>query len=199
MGYPHPTAQPRRRRRPRRPRPRICLRKGCGQRYLPRRWNQRYCQDPECHRQLRRWQAARRQARRRQNADAKTQHAQAEQARRQRAQRPAPLPQTSTKPEVTPARGHAAKLFLPFPLCDRPGCFNPPLKSVRNPAHYCGPTCHQAMHRVRDRERKWRFRLRFRTQRLRQQEYAAAHARHARHARQPDHTAQTTSASAPPP
>ncbi len=123
VGCPHSNAQPRRRRRPRRPRPRICLRQGCGHRYLPRRWNQRYCQDPECRRQLRRWQAARRQARRRQHQAAKAQHAQAERARRQRA---ASLPQAPAKPAVTPARGHAAKIFLPSSLCDRPGCFEPP-------------------------------------------------------------------------
>jgi hypothetical protein len=174
VGCPHSNAKPRRRRRPRRPRPRICLRKGCGRPYLPRRWNQRYCQDPDCRRQLRRWQAARRQARRRQHQAAKTQHAQAERARRQRV---ASLPQPSTKPEVAPARGHAAKIFLPLPLCDRPGCYEPPMKSVRSPAHFCGPTCRWAVHRVRDRERKWRSRSRFRTQRARAREYAAARAR----------------------
>jgi hypothetical protein len=51
------------------------------------------------------------------------------------------------------------------------------MKSVRNSAHYCGPACHRAMHRVCDRERKWNFRRRFRTQRLRAREYAAARVR----------------------
>jgi hypothetical protein len=189
VGCPYRNAPSRRRRRPRRPRPRICLRQGCGHRYLPRRWNQRYCQDPECRRQLRRWQAARRQARRRQDQAAKTQHAQAERARRQHA---ASLPQPPIKPEVTPARGHAAKIFLPLPLCDRPGCYDPPLKSVRNSAHYCGPACHRAVHRVSDRERKWRSRRRFRTQRARQQEYATARARRPS---PPDNTTKATSLS----
>ena len=174
MGCPHRNAKPRCRKRPRRLRPRICLRQGCGHRYWPRRWNQRYCQDPECRRQLRRWQAARRQARRRQNTTAKIQHAQAEHARRQRA---SSVPQTPKKPPVTPTRGHAAKIFLPLPFCHRPGCYELPLTSVRNPAHFCGPACRQAVHRVRDRERKWRSRRRFRIQRARQQEYAAARAR----------------------
>ena len=61
--------------RGRRPRLRICLRKRCGRRYQPQCWNQRYCQEPECHRQVRRWQAARRQAKHRQDALAKAQHA----------------------------------------------------------------------------------------------------------------------------
>jgi hypothetical protein len=96
----------------RRPRPRICLRKGCGRNYQPRRWNQRYCQEPECRRQVRRWQAARRQAKHRQDALAKARHAQAECARRQRAKAAS---QAVQHPEVAPARGHAAETFFPLP------------------------------------------------------------------------------------
>lgn len=106
---------------PRRPRARICLRKGCGQKYLPRRWNQRYCQDPECLRELRRWQAAKRQARRRQHETVKTQHAQAQRARRQRA---ATSPQPPKLPVVAPARGHAAKIFFPFFCATGPVAMN---------------------------------------------------------------------------
>lgn len=29
--------------------------------------------------------------------------------------------------------GHAARSFLPTPFCDRPGCYEPPLKSGRKP------------------------------------------------------------------
>jgi hypothetical protein len=97
--------------RGRRPRPRICLRKGCGRKYQPRRWNQRYCQDPRCQREVRRWQAAQRQARHRQDADVKARHAQAQRARRQRAKSTS---QTLESPEVTPARGHTAGTFFPL-------------------------------------------------------------------------------------
>jgi hypothetical protein len=93
----------------RRPRPRMCLRKGCGQKYQPRCWNQRYCQDPECQRQVRRWQAARRQAKRRLDAEAKAKHAEAQRLRRQRAQS---MPQALKDAEVAVARGHAAKIFF---------------------------------------------------------------------------------------
>ena len=103
----------RRRASPRRPRARICLRKGCGQKYLPRCWNQCYCQDPECLREVRRWQAAKRQAKRRQDEAVKAQHAQDQRARRQRA---TPAPQTPKPPAVAAARGHAAKIF-PQLLC----------------------------------------------------------------------------------
>ncbi len=110
MGNGQATPKHRTSTRGRRPRPRICLRKGCGRKYRPRRWNQRYCQDSQCQREVRRWQAARRQARHRQHADAKARHAQAEKTRRQRAKS---APQAVESPEVTPARGHAAESFFP--------------------------------------------------------------------------------------
>jgi hypothetical protein len=161
----------------RRPRARICLRKGCGCKYQPRRWNQRYCQDPECQRLLRRWQAARRQARRRQDEAAKSEHAKAERARRARRRRISPSPQPPKAPEVTAARGHAAKIFSPTPLCDRPGCHEVPPKSGRSQSHYCDDGCRQAVQRVLARERKWQVRGTFRGQRVREREYQAARTR----------------------
>jgi hypothetical protein len=107
--------------RARRPRARICLRKGCGRKYQPRCWNQRYCQDAECQRQVRRWQAAQRQAKRRRDAEAKAQHAAAERARRQRAQS---VPQAPKKAEVAAARGHAAKVFFRLPCAPGRGAMN---------------------------------------------------------------------------
>jgi hypothetical protein len=109
--------------RGRRPRRRTCLRKGCEAKYVPRRWNQRYCQDPECRRQVRRWQAARRQAKHRQDAAVKARHAQAERERRQRAKA---APKASENPEVTPARGHAAENFFPFPYAIAQAATKPP-------------------------------------------------------------------------
>ena len=112
MGALHVKGKPHCPARGRRPRPRPCLRKGCGRAYQPRRWNQRYCQEPECRREVRRWQAARRQAKYRQEADAKARHAQAERERRQRVKAAS---QAIQQPEVTPARGHAAETFFPLP------------------------------------------------------------------------------------
>jgi hypothetical protein len=176
----------------RRPRTRVCLRKGCGRKYQPRRWNQHYCQDPECLRLVRRWQAAKRQAKRRQDEAAQSQHAEAERVRRQRI--PA-SPQAPKPPEIAAARGHAANIFSPTPLCDRPGCHEPPLKSGRSQARYCCSSCRQAVRRVVDRERKWQFRGTFRGRRAREQEYQAARAR--RRGEQPD-TVSATSARAEP-
>ena len=153
---------------------RVCLRKGCGRKYQPWRWNQRYCQDPECLRLVRCWQAAKRQAKRRQDEAAQSQHAEAERVRRQRA---TSLPQEPKPPDVGAARGHAATIFPPTPLRDRPGCHEPPLKSGRSQARYCCPACRQAVGRVLDRERKWQCRGTFQGRRARAQEYQAARAR----------------------
>jgi hypothetical protein len=109
-------AGPSRSARGRRPRARVCLRKGCGCKYQPRRWNQRYCQAAECLREVRRWQAARRQTERRADAAAQAQHADAERARRERVRSALAesASQTAPCPDVTPARGHAAEAARDF-------------------------------------------------------------------------------------
>jgi hypothetical protein len=174
VGCRHVKPKCRRRASARRPRARICLRKGCGRTYQPRSWNQRYCQDAECLREVRRWQAARRQAKRRQDEAAKAEHAEAQRARRKRTTSSTQPPRT---PQVVAARGHAAKILLPNPMCARPGCHEPVLKSIGNSARYCCPACRQALRRVLDRERKWRLRSTFQGRRVRAREYAAARAR----------------------
>jgi hypothetical protein len=170
------TGKHRRRARGRRPRPRNCLRKGCTRKYQPRCHHQRYCQDPECRRELRRWFAARRQAQRRKDADVTIQHAEAEKARRQRLKSAS---QSIENPELAPARGHAAQIFLSLPLCDRPGCHEHPVKSRRNRARYCCPACRQAVRNVLDRERKWHSRNTSDGRKRRAVEYQAAKARRA--------------------
>jgi hypothetical protein len=172
----------------RRPRPRRCLRKGCERTYTPRRWNQRYCQDSECRRLVRRWQAAKR----RQDDAVKARHAQAQQARRRRT---ISSPQPPIEPEVAAARGHAAKIFSPTPICDRPGCHEMPPKSGRNQAKYCCPACRQAVYQVLDRERKWLKRGTFQGRCARQREYQAARARRCG---EPGDSAHATSPRSPP-
>jgi len=155
VGIDQVTGNRRRRARGRRPRLRNCLRKGCERKYQPRCHNQRYCQDPECLRKVRRWHAARRTAKHRKNADVKTKHAQQEKARRQRIKCAS---QTIENPQIAPARGHAAQTFFSLPSCDRPGCHEHPAVSHRNQARYCCPACREAVRNVLDRERKWRSR-----------------------------------------
>lgn len=114
----------------RKPRPRVCHRRGCGRRYQPTRWNQRSCQDAECRRLIRRWQAARRQAKRRQNENVKAQQAAAERARREGAKS---SPQTASHGEFAAARGHAAEKFFRSPCVAGRAAMNPrkPLFAIR--------------------------------------------------------------------
>jgi hypothetical protein len=85
--------------------------------------------------------------------------------------------QVDQKPEVMPARGHAdgsTENFFSAPLCDRPGCYEPTVTSIRNPARYCCPACRQAVANVHDRERKWRHRFTDDGRTKRAHEYRAA-------------------------
>lgn len=142
-------------------RPRICLRKGCGRVYQPRRWNQRYCQDHECMKLVRRWQAAKRQQGRRSRSDVRQAHAARERdrrARRRQAIRLAPSGaqlHPSAKAEDSVGRAWSRSRKNSGPFCDRPGCYEAARPSCRCPARYCGDECRQAVRRVCDRERKW--------------------------------------------
>jgi len=78
-------------------------------------------------------------------------HAEAERVRRRRV---TSSPQAPKLAEIAAARGHAAKIFSPTPMCDRPGCHEPVEKSGRNQARYCCEACREAVRRVVDRERK---------------------------------------------
>ncbi len=93
--------------------PRTCLRKGCCRVYHPTRWNQRYCQQAECRRLVRRWQAAKRQQVHRRLPDNRRRHAEAEAiCRRNRTTQPPAADLVAAKKwPVRAARGHAAKIF----------------------------------------------------------------------------------------
>lgn len=129
MGTTQPTRKARSNASQRKARRRMCLRKGCGKQYEPKRWNQRYCQDPQCSRLVRRWQAKRRQAKRRRAPEVKAQHAGEQRARRARAKAAA---QATANPAVPPARGHAPKRFF-FAASLRPAGVLRPAPFVRPP------------------------------------------------------------------
>ena len=150
--------------RPRRLGSRVCLRKGCGCVFQPRRWNQRYCQDPECLRLVHRWQAAKRQRQCRRNAERRQRHCEAERQRRKRRREQGSRVASSSEngrcasslaqvPENAGAWSRRKKVSADF--CDRVGCYAPVRPSSRAPARYCGDACREAMRRVHDRERKW--------------------------------------------
>ena len=180
--------------RRRRLRRRRCLRKGCDHSYQAKRWNQRYCQDPECQRELRRWQAAKRQQRHRDCEPVRSKHAAAERERRRQAKsRSKPVEQVAGDP----ARGHAAKDLSLAPCCDRPGCYAPRRRSIRNPARYCSDTCRLSLGRVQDRERKWLCRASLEGQHKRRLEYKNARSRKASQAHPVTFTPGTAATASP--
>ena len=131
------------------------LAKGCERSYRARQWNQRYCQDPNCLRAVRRWQAAKRQRERRAGPEGRQKHAAADRDRRRRVPKPLPAgesPSAETAPPYSP--WSRSKKFFPHRLCNRPGCYEPPRDYPWSPSLYCGEKCHKAMRRVKDRERE---------------------------------------------
>ena len=155
--------------------PRTCLRKGCGRKFQARRRKQQYCQDPQCLREVRRWQAVKRQRKRRATAEGRRKHAEAERERRQRRRaedKASPISKSS--PKGARARAWSRTKSIPEIFCDRPGCYNPRRSSPRVPARYCSDACRQAMRRVQDRQRKHERRNRFAGRYKRQLEYERA-------------------------
>jgi hypothetical protein len=147
---------------------RPCLAKGCGRRYRARQWNQHYCQEPDCLRAVRRWQAMKRQRDRRAEPEGRRKHAEAERERRRHAAKPQP-------DETTPPDGawSRSKKFFPHRLCARPGCYEPPCDSNGASSSYCCEACRKAVRRVKDRERKWLSRKTKAGRRKRRLEYQA--------------------------
>ena len=137
---------------------RICHRKYCGRTYNPRSWNQRYCQEPNCIREVRRWHAKKRQRKYRQDPENLKRHASAQAARRKR-KREAPEDaengDNSPSPDVSDRPPWSRSKDDSLDFCDRPGCYDPRRVSHRAPSRYCGNECRNEIRRVRDRERKW--------------------------------------------
>lgn len=142
--------------------PRVCLRKGCDESFQPRCWRQRYCQQPECLREVRRWQAAKRQQQRRRRPEVRQEQAAAQRARRARRREEGRQAPGRSRPSGADAWGAdgalSRKKKTPAPFCDRVGCYEPRRSCPSDQARYCGDGCRRAIRRVRDRERKWLLR-----------------------------------------
>lgn len=163
---------------------RSCLRKGCGRGFQARRYNQRYCREPGCLGEVRRWQAAKRQQKCRSQPGARQRHAEAERQRRKRraseAQKPSEEETAAVALKDAPAVNSGAwsrSRRHPEIFCDRPGCYEPLRDSPRVRASYCGDDCRAAMRQVRDRERKWLRRKTEASRFKRRLEYRAARAK----------------------
>ena len=85
--------------------------------------------------------------------------------------RPRPRP---LRTQTLPRAWSRSRKFFPLPICDRPGCYERPVSSARNPAHYCCVACRQAVRNVQDRERKWLSRGTLDGRKKRAHEYRAA-------------------------
>lgn len=137
---------------------RICHRKGCSNRFLPRRPHQKFCRETQCDVELRRWQATKRQRRHRASPENRAKHAERERVRRiENASRTVSEinPLTETVPQTQPTAWSRPNV-IPKDFCDRPGCYEPQAPSDRNHAKYCGNACRNAVHRVRERDRSYR-------------------------------------------
>ena len=153
---------------------RTCLRKGCGRKFQARRYNQRYCREPECLAEVRRWQAAKRQQKCRSQPGARQRHAEAE---RQRRKRPRGRPTAEAQKPAANSGAWSRSRRHPEIFCDRPGCYEPPRDSPRAPASYCGDECREAVRQAGDRERKWLGRKTVAGRFKRRLEYQAARAK----------------------
>ena len=132
-----------------------CLRRGCENHYTPRRWNQQFCGDPECRKEVLRWQAAKRQQRVRETEQGRERHNERERQRRQanRDRKSAPN-QPVQPPEPVPPSAWSRCKPHPKDFCDRPGCYDPVRPARSREAKYCGDDCRRDVNRVRDRQRK---------------------------------------------
>jgi len=157
--------------------PRECARKACVRTFPPRHWRQRYCQESNCLRELRRWQALKRQRRRRATPEGRRKHAQAEQERRRRRAAGEEMSSNDSRHKEKEQRAWSRNKEIPEVFCDRPGCYQAPQSSQRAPARYCGNDCRRVMRRVLDRERKWRSRKRYAGRYKRELEYQRARLR----------------------
>lgn len=138
---------------------RLCLRKGCGRVFQAVRWNQRYCREVDCLREVHRWQAAKRQRAYRQSPANRKRHAEAERRRRVRSSRQ-PASDDSANTTAGGSAWSRSKVNSKD-FCNRPGCYEPLPAATRAPARYCGRACRLAVRRVLDRERKWLLRHRY--------------------------------------
>lgn len=131
-------------------RQRVCPRKGCEAVYTPRTGNQRYCQDPQCRQEVRRWQAAGRQKQRRLRPEVRQSQAAAAKVARLRKSLlklhpPLPAkPIVPTEPPQSPGASSRSRKNS-GPICARVGCYEPPAPAARCPTRYCSGSYRQTM------------------------------------------------------
>lgn len=137
-------------RKPRRPRPRQCLLKGCERRFLPDDPAERYCSDG-CRRKAAQWKRWRRQRKYR-----RTQNGKAHRREQSRRYRRRERERARCQGEDTGREGNARVADLKKVPCARPGCYECFDPARRSPLQrFCSPLCRKALRRVLIRERRW--------------------------------------------
>ena len=131
------------------PRTRLCLLKGCGQHFRPRRWRQRYCSD-RCWQEALAWSRWKQQQKyRASEVGKKRRNAQCKRNRER-------VKIRMKNATAGLARVISGRNFIGDP-CDRPGCYEMFQRSTRSPhQRFCSMGCRRAVQRVRERERRWR-------------------------------------------
>jgi predicted nucleic acid-binding Zn ribbon protein len=132
---------------------RQCLRRHCDQGFLAGWWNERYCGEL-CRKLVRRWQDLKRQRKRRENEEAREKDRQAAAERRRDKKGRGDQGSGGGGRGSARPRCHA-DLAPGAPLCDRPGCYDPPGGHVHDTRAFCSAECRNALRRVEERERKW--------------------------------------------
>jgi hypothetical protein len=134
------------------PRTRLCLLKGCGRHFRPRRWRQRYCSD-RCWQEALVWSRWKQQQKYRATERGKKRRNAQCRRNRQRVK--------IRMKDAAEATGGLARVIshkhFSGESCDRPGCYEMFQLSARSPQQrFCSRFCRRAVERVRERERRWK-------------------------------------------
>lgn len=137
---------------------RLCYRKGCANRFSPQRRYQKFCRDPGCVAELRRWQTLKRQRQHRLKPENRQKHAERERLRRLKKSQEVTQSGIASEPRGSEVNDCAwsRTTCIPKDFCDRPGCYEPKVQSHRNVAKYCGNACRNAAQRVAQRDRQYK-------------------------------------------
>lgn len=151
-----------RRTRLRRPRPRLCLLKGCEQSFRPVVPQQRYC-NAACRLAAARWRRWRTQKKYRTTEKGK-QHRKAQSRRRRERIRDRRKQGQDQRLSHESDRGPPPRVGNPpganseVSACDRPGCYELFARDRRSPLQrFCSCGCRNALRRVVEREIRWGF------------------------------------------
>ncbi len=134
------------------PRARLCLLKGCEERFHPYQGSQRYCSET-CQKAARRWSRWKAQQKYRGTHLGKAKRNAQSRRHRERIRK-------RNKAAIDRIAGGARVITTNAIFdgsCDRPGCYERFLRSRRSPLQrFCSEGCRCALERVLKRERHWR-------------------------------------------